>query len=224
MTTMNGMPFPADAGIGQMAEPDRRSRIIDAADELLNEAGLEGLTIRAVLKRTGLARRAFYECFEGKDDLVLAVFERSLHSAAVYFRTIAQQLDDPLESIHVVLRALVLGPHEFEDEPGNVPAWTDRRSAALAREHLRLAESRPDELHAALKPLLDLIAAQVREGIGTGQFRECDPDLQARLIYNLVATTVHTVLLEEASGKSDREHRQELAVSIWEFCRRAIIT
>src|ERR1700720_3797553 len=61
---------------------ERSRKLVDAGYELLEEQGLEGLTIRAVLKRTGLSRRAFYERFEGKDDLVLAVFEHTIIAAA----------------------------------------------------------------------------------------------------------------------------------------------
>ncbi len=211
-------PDPADLpGLGG---DERRQQIVTAAYRLLDEAGLEGLTIRAVLARTGLARRAFYDCFSGKDDLVLAVFETSLQGAAEYYSALARQLNDPLETIREIAQGIVLARYAFEQDLGEA---MDRRSAAMAREHLRLAETRPDELQAALRPLLDLIAAQVREGIRTGQCREADPDLQARLVYNIVATTAHTELIAGDGGGSDRERRQVLAKSLWEFCRRAIV-
>jgi AcrR family transcriptional regulator len=199
---------------------DRAMQIVAAAYDLLDEAGLEGLTIRAVLARTGLARRAFYECFTGKDDLVLAVFETTLLGAAEHYEALAAELGDPLATIREIAQGIVLGRYGLEDDPGE---RIDRRSAAMAREHLRLAETRPDELHAALKPLLDLIAEQVRAGIRRGQFREADPDLQARLIYNLVATTAHTELIAEDRTGSDRQKRRRLAECLWEFCRRAIV-
>jgi AcrR family transcriptional regulator len=167
-----------------------------------------------------LARRAFYECFSGKDDLVLAVFETTLLGAAEYYDALAGKLGDPMETIREIAQGIVLGRYGLEQDPGES---IDRRSAAMAREHLRLAETRPDELQAALKPLLDIIAEQVRAGISAGQFRACDPDLQARLVYNLVATTAHTELIAEDRTGSDREQRQQLAQSLWEFCRRAII-
>jgi AcrR family transcriptional regulator len=205
------------AGIG---ETDRARQIVAAAYDLLDEAGLEGLTIRAVLARTGLARRAFYECFSGKDDLVLAVFETTLLGAAEYYGALAMQRGDPFDTIRLIAQGIVLGRYGLEQDPGES---IDRRSAAMAREHLRLAETRPEELQAALRPLLDLIAEQVRIGIRIGQFRQCDPDLQARLIYNLVATTAHTELIIEDLSGSDREKRHQLAESLWEFCRRAIV-
>ncbi|MDG2003762.1 MAG: TetR/AcrR family transcriptional regulator [Novosphingobium sp.] len=201
-------------------ESDRAEQIVAATCELLDEGGLGGLTIRAVLARTGLARRAFYECFSGKDDLVLAVFETMLMAAAGHYDALARQIGDPLETIREIAQGIVLGRYGLEQDPGE---FIDRRSAAMAREHLRLAETRPDELQAALRPLLDLIAEQVRSGIRAGQLREADPDLQARLIYNLVATTAHTELIAEDTTGSDRENRQRLAEDLWEFCRRAII-
>jgi AcrR family transcriptional regulator len=207
-------------GLAGEGEDGRARQIVAAAYDLLDEAGLEALTIRAVLARTGLARRAFYECFSGKDDLVLAVFETTLLGAAEYYQALARQLDDPLETIREIAQGIVLGRYGFDDDPGES---IDRRSAAMAREHLRLGETRPDELQAALRPLLDLIAEQVRAGIRAGQFREADPDLQAMLIYNLVATTAHIELIAEDRTGSDRQKRRQLSQSVWEFCRRAII-
>src|SRR3546814_13584008 len=71
---------------------ERSRRIVDAAYELLESEGLEGLTIRAVLQKTGLARREFYERFAGKDALVLAVFEQPIHMATRLFRDQRQRV------------------------------------------------------------------------------------------------------------------------------------
>lgn len=201
---------------------EQRGRmIVTAAYDLLHEEGLEGLTIRAVLKRTGLARRAFYESFAGKDDLVLAVFRQSLHSAADYFRAQHPEGNDPLTGIKLVIDSLVLGSIGTNaNTPASAPS--DKRGAALSREHLRLSEARPAELQAALAPLLDLIAELLNAAMACGQVRPCDAELQARLIYNLVATTVHTELLTKEGEQPDPARRLRLAGEIWEFCRRAI--
>lgn len=212
----DGSHIAATDPVGQ----NRAQMIVDAAYELLNEEGLDGLTIRAVLARTGLARRAFYEQFAGKDDLVLAVFEHTLRAAAAYFRERAEELPGPLEAIRMIVVGLVMGGLVLPEEEEET---TDRRSAALSREHLRLAESRPDDLQKALRPLIGLIAEQVSKGITAGQFRGCDPQLQARLIYNLAATTIHNELIAGEADEADAAERQVLADAIWEFCRRAII-
>jgi AcrR family transcriptional regulator len=194
----------------------RRQRIIAAANDLLDEGGLDGLTIRAVLERSGLARRAFYESFVGKDDLVVAVFDETLAQAAAHFTEEIAQLPDPLSRIRHVVAGLVVGAVESD-------GIGIRRVSAIVREHMRLAEARPTELEKALRPLIGVIAGQISEGIRAGQLRDGDPVLQATLIYNLLATTIHPDLLSGESGRLAVNHRQRLLDEIWEFCRRAIV-
>lgn len=212
--------IPRKVPVRPTVEEDRNRLIVSAADELICEGGLEGLTIRAVLARTGLARRAFYESFTGKDDLVLAVFDATLKEAARHFGAIAAGLGDPLEGLRAIVEGIVLGRFDLDEDPGEL---IDRRAAALSREHMRLAETHPQELQLALRPLIDLIARQVAQGIETGQVRaDCDPAIMARLIYNLVATTTHTELIAEEETGPDRAKREALASTIWDFCRRAV--
>jgi AcrR family transcriptional regulator len=196
----------------------RSQQIVAAAYELLAEEGLEGLTIRAVLKKTGLSRRAFYERFADKDDLVVAVFEQTIRLAAQFYAARIEALSDPLERLQHIITSVVLGSCE---EAGD-GEHSNRRGAAMGREHLRLAESRPEDLQAVLHPLLTLIAQQLAEGMNVGLVRDANPQRLATLVYNLVSTTVHTELLGQKSVRADRSRRAQLATDVWEFCRRAI--
>ena len=209
---------PQPAGSAQML--DRSRQIIAAAFDLLEEAGLEGLTIRAVLNRTGLSRRAFYERFSGKDDLVLAVFEQSIRRAAADYDHRFKAIPDPVERIKLIVQSLVLGRSALGEAAEE--GFGDRRGAALSREHLRLAEARPEELQAVLAPLLALISRQLSQGMDEGLVRRCAPERLAALVYNLVATTVHTELLTQQMARRDSASRQQLANDIWDFCRGAI--
>ncbi len=197
----------------------RSRQIVEAGYELLEREGLEGLTIRAVLKRTGLSRRAFYERFVDKDELVLAVFEQTIRVAANHYGGLFAALSDPMERLELLVTSIVLGRSALE---GADSEQSNRRGAAMSREHLRLAESRPDDLQAALSPLIVLIAQQLSEGMRDGVVRRGDPQRLATLVYNLVATTVQTELLTEKSAHRDGARRVQLAADIWEFCRRAI--
>jgi len=198
---------------------DRRRQLIDCAYDLLAEQGLDALTIRAVLDRTGLARRAFYESFGGKDDLVLAVFEETLELAANHYGQLTQGIADPVARLEFIVTAIVLGQGYAGDVPG---AGSDRRGAALSREHMRLAESHPAQLQRALSPLLDLLSRHLAEGMATGAIRKADPDRMAALVYNLVSTTVHTELLAAEGQEVNLDRRKALASDIWDFCRQAI--
>jgi len=199
---------------------ERSRKIVDAAYELLEEEGLEGLTIRAVLKRTGLSRRAFYERFADKDDLVLAVFEQTIRHATGHYREQVQALPDPMERLRLIVTCIVLSKSSLDDAETRT---SNRRGAAMSREHLRLAESRPDDLQAAISPLITLIAQQLDDGIHAGLVRSAVPERMAALVYNLVSTTVHTQLLAEKGESPDHARRAQLAIDTWEFCRRAIV-
>jgi AcrR family transcriptional regulator len=203
------------------ADP-RRHSIVEAAHALLEEGGQEALTIRAVLGRTGLARRAFYERFAGKDDLVLAVFEERLHAAAATFTRQIVQLASPMDRLKLIVTSLILGHHANDGGRNRPEGGFDRLGVALTREHLRLADSCPAELQKALQPLLSLIADLLSDGIKAGQVRDVPPQRLATLIYNLVSTTLHREYLAPGGSYTDAARRIELANDIWDFCRRAI--
>ncbi len=211
MMSAQGTPDPIAAA--------RSDLLVEVASALIAELGIDGLTIRAVLARSGLARRAFYESFESKEDLVLAVFARTIAGATLLFAQQAAALTSPLARIELIVTGIVIGRGADDAE---VLSQGDRRSAALSREHLRLGESRPEALQAALAPLLALIARFVAAGIAAGEVRSGDPDRLAGLIYNLVSTTMHQELRAAASCPPDPARRLDLARDIWDFCRRAI--
>ena len=203
-----------EAGREQILERSRK--IVEAAYALLDE-GLEELTIRAVLAKTGLSRRAFYDRFSGKDDLVVAVFEYTIRLAESHYREQTNLLDDPMERLHLIISWLVRGREALE---GHEQDSGSRRGAAMSREHLRLAESRPQELRVALQPLITLIAEQLVDGMAVAAVRKGDPHRMASLVYNMVSTTVHTELLSPEGLRTDRV---QLADEIWDFCRRAVV-
>lgn len=198
---------------------DRSRQIVAAGYDLLEEDGLEGLTIRAVLAKTGLARRAFYERFAGKDDLVLAVFEQTIRLAAYHYGSLVAPIADPVERLRLIVTCIVLGTGSLEEVES---VGNSRRGAALSREHLRLAESRPDDLQAALNPLIQLIAQQLEAGMETGKVRNYAPQRLAALVYNLVSITVITELVAQVGTGADHSRRAQLANDIWDFCWRAI--
>lgn len=200
-----------------LGEPDlRRLTALRAADGLLEARGLDGLTIRAVLDATGLARRAFYDMFASKDDLVLGLFEHTIAEAAMLLEREGATLAGPVERLRLIVFSIVSG------QTGRRPGVHDRRSAAFSREHLRLAEARPEELQRAIAPLVMLIAQHIGDGVAEGRFRAASPIRAAMFVYNLISSTVHTETLRLAAGEMLPEARAALAEDLWDFCQRAL--
>ena len=59
----------------------RVQRFLDAAFDLIDEKGTTEFTIQEVVDRSQQSLRAFYEYFDGKDELVLALFEETVREA-----------------------------------------------------------------------------------------------------------------------------------------------
>src|SRR5881397_1903634 len=56
----------------------RVQRFLDAAFELIDEKGTTDFTIQEVIDRSKQSLRGFYQYFDGKDELLLALFEDSI--------------------------------------------------------------------------------------------------------------------------------------------------
>ena len=59
----------------------RAQRFLDAAFELMDEKGTTDFTIQEVIDRSKQSLRGFYQYFDGKDDLMLALFEETLRES-----------------------------------------------------------------------------------------------------------------------------------------------
>lgn len=64
----------------------RVQRFVEAAFELIDERGATEFTIQEVVERSKQSLRGFYEYFEAKDELVLALFEETVREAGDHIR------------------------------------------------------------------------------------------------------------------------------------------
>jgi AcrR family transcriptional regulator len=185
---------------------DRSDRFVAAAVELLAERDESEVTIQDVVDRSTMSVRTFYIFFDGKDSLLLAVYETILSKTALpLLRERCEEIEDPVSRIKVLMRGMV--------ELGLVPG---RLSRALSTLHLRLAESRPNELKHALEPLRLFIVELLSGVADTGRLRDdLHVDTQAALLQELMLATTHSSVLGGGSQTS--------ADDLWAFCSAAIL-
>lgn len=71
--------------------PDRRGRILTAAAELMVESGWPGTTVAQIAERAGIGKGAVYREFDGKEEILAAVLNRSMRrmTAQVHRRVVA---------------------------------------------------------------------------------------------------------------------------------------
>jgi AcrR family transcriptional regulator len=171
----------------------RSHEIIEAARELVAEGGLEAVTLRPLLERSGLSRRAFYDRFEGMDDVFLALFEDTMARGAAGIAKRIAKVEGAPAKIEVIVRSMASAARN----PSKHRMWI----LAMSSQHVRLAERRPEELQEAIRPMNDLTAQILAEGMEEGTIRSADPDSLAETLHALVAAEVHRNLHRDRRGK-----------------------
>jgi AcrR family transcriptional regulator len=171
---------------------------VQAAIQLLDETGGLDFTVQDVVDRSKLSLRSFYQTFASKDDLMLALFEEYVASAAAWLRDVMAKQEDPIDQIRVFLTSLWSGQLSPEV------------TRALSLFNLTLAATRPSELAHALEPQLLVLHEAVERGIASGQVRS---DVGSRRLAEILLHTgtaaVHTTILRTGSESPD---------DVWAFC------
>jgi len=185
---------------------ERSDRFVTAALELIVERDDSEFTIQDVVDRSGMSLRTFYTFFDGKDSLMLAIYETIMSKSAV--PVLAERSGHGSDPV-LRLKALIDAMSDITSEP--VPL-----SRALSLFHLRLAESRPQDLAHALKPFARLVTDLLAGVAEAGLLRD-DLDLRvvSALLQDLLLATSHNAVL---AG-----NREVSAADMWAFCSAAIL-
>ncbi len=191
---------------------ERVQRILDSAFELIDEKGSTDFTIQEVVERSQQSLRGFYEYFNGKDELVLALFEETVREAVDDIRAAVDDETEPLAR----LRAFAITLHEWCD-PDESPRKRGRhRRRPISEFSMHLAAHHADRVRAALSPqthlLIDLVAAASEAGaISVRDVRRAAALIQQTVMYSWFGNR----LVADPDRKLD-------AQETWEFCMRGL--
>ncbi|SOJ56376.1 Putative esterase [Mycobacterium simulans] len=141
-------------------EVTRADRFIKTAVEILGETGRTDFTVQEVVARSKTSLRAFYQHFSSKDELLLALFDRTIAQSAQVWRAETAGLDSTA--------ALKLVFDRVGAQPETTTQDSLNRALSLYNQHL--AETRPREYARVLSPLHRLIRDIVVQGITEGVF------------------------------------------------------
>ena len=187
---------------------DVAARAVEAARELVWEAGGPGFTVAQVVARAGTSLKSFYRCFAGKDELLVAMFAQDARRGAEALEAMMAVEPEPLARLQVA----VTGLFRFLSVDGRLPY-----AATLVREHLRLAESRPDQLRHVLDPFVAVFERAVAGAQAAGAARPGDARRDARILFHVVVSHVHAIVCHQIDDPPGA-----VAEQLWAFCHAAL--
>jgi len=129
----------------------RVERFLDAAQEIVAEKGTTDFTVQEVVDRSMQSLRSFHQHFDGKHELLPALFEDAMSTSGEECNApAAAEQAGPLDRLKVVVQELFESSH---------PGPSGRQRPLFTDFALRLLVSHPAETRVANAPLLALIRA-----------------------------------------------------------------
>src|SRR4051812_25653550 len=161
---------------------ERVQRFLDAAFELIDEKRSTEFTIQEVVERSKQSLRGFYEYFDGKDELILALFEETVREALGDIRAAVDAESDPLARV----RAFVITLHEWCD-PEESPRKRGRhRRRPISEFSMHLAANHAGRVRAALAPQTHLLRELITAACDAGAIRVSDVRQATALVQQTV--------------------------------------
>ncbi|MFF0224116.1 TetR/AcrR family transcriptional regulator [Streptomyces sp. NPDC004629] len=181
----------------------RVQRFLDAAQELIADKGTTDFTVQEVVERSRQSLRSFYQHFDGKHELLLALFEDALSKSAAEIREKAAAGRDPLDRLRIAVDLLY---HSSQPGPGG-------QSALFTDFAIQLLVSHPDQVATAHLPLLGFFTELVEQAAERGQAVAAAPRRTASLIMQTALFTPQAPTAPVGGLPSPIT-----AEEVWEFC------
>ena len=185
----------------------RLQRYLDAAFSLIDEKGTTEFTIQEVIDRSKQSLRGFYQYFDGKDELMLALFEESIGESVDDLRNVIESETDPLAR----LRAFTIRLHEWCD-PSTPRKRGSHNRRPISEFTTQLAVTHADQVTAAMAPITVMLRELLEAAVAAKEIVSDDIRRTASLIEQ-------TVMYSWFGNRLVRDPRMRVtAEETWEFC------
>ena len=155
----------------------RQSReLINAAARLMRRLDAEELTMQNIAAEAGVSVRVLYRHFEGKDDLLVALIEESQIVFARLIEKAVAGITDPLERLGETLYFATAEAAQHTDQ---------NFSRAMARFTVQTSVTSPDQVSAAHRPVILVLAKMVEEAMQSGQIEVGDSEVAASNLWDV---------------------------------------
>lgn len=186
----------------------RVERFLDAAFALIDERGTTDFTIQEVIDRSRQSLRAFYQHFDGKDQLLLALFEETVRESAEDIRQVVDRETAPLDR----LRAFTIRLHDWCDPDSRPRTRGSHNRRPIMEFTLQLVAKHPERVKTAMVPVSNMLLHLIDEAVDAGAIEVAD----TRRAAALVQQTVFSSWLGNRLAHNPRTRVS--AEDTWEFC------
>ena len=154
----------------------RRQRILDAALEVFSEKGFHQATVAEVAEKAHVGKGTVYLYFEGKEALLVSIFDTLVDRVLQALDQILDGNDDPREAVQWWVARQMGNRRAGRLIPQLLAQHPFLSSLALERERGSL-----------LNRAVEKVAERIRAAIDRGTVRSCDPTLAACVLLCLPA-------------------------------------
>jgi len=138
---------------GDERRKTRRDALIEAGIELFGTRGYRHTSVKAVCNEAGLTERYFYEAFDDREGLLLAIYDILIEDAAtMVLAALARHPDDLNASMEAALEAFAT---QVTKDP--------RRARIQEIEVVAVSDAMEEKRRGAIHAFADLIVAKARE-------------------------------------------------------------
>ena len=185
------------------AEQDTRSRILEAAEDLLRLQGPEKMTVVDVARHLGMSHANVYKHFTSKADLRNAVMELWLARITCDLAPILNEDTSAEQRLRKWIHKLVkIKRAKVRDDP------------KLLRTYNALAESARGAVAHHIATMKGQLAIILRDGEKRKEWRLRNPDAAAMTLLNATARFHHPhFLLEAVPAAGELDHTLELLIA-----------
>jgi AcrR family transcriptional regulator len=186
----------------------RVQRFLDAAFSLIDEKGTTEFTIQEVIDRSKQSLRGFYQYFDGKDELLLALFEETVREATDDLRAVVESHSEPIAA----LRAFTIRLHEWCDPSEKPSKRSTHNRRPIMEFSVQLTVDHAERVKAAMAPISRMMRELVEAANATPAITVADTRRAAALMQQ-------TVMYSWFGNRLVDNARMRLtAEATWEFC------
>jgi AcrR family transcriptional regulator len=195
---------------------DRVQRFLDAALELMNDTEGSDFTVQEVVQKSGQSLRSFYQYFNGKQELLLALFEESVAFTAETLKTYLEEEKRPIDRLHRFVVEYYKLCRPARPRKGS----KTRPGLGMITFAQQLLTAQPDEAARAFAPLVDLFEQTLDAAVKDGSVR---PGVNGRRVAGVILEAIMFNVFSRTIGGVKRTEGDP-AEDLWDLLLNGIAT